>query len=150
MQTTRRERLLAFGFVSMIVVGLLWQCGPPLATAQEPASITRGAAIRRADGVWGPIVNSAHANTLVASIVVEADGDIRVNFLPGGGRVIYGTAGDDESLAKLRIDCGPSMAPDHMIIRCWDQVTGAFVRGDAAVWNGATVNLWPMTVQESA
>jgi hypothetical protein len=74
MQTTRRERLLAYGFVAMIVLGLLWQLAAG-AFAQEPASITRGAAIRSVDGVWGPIVNSAHANTMVASVVVESDGD---------------------------------------------------------------------------
>lgn len=125
---------------------------PPPVAQVEPPSITRGAGIRRTDGTWGPIVNTAHANTLVLSVDTESDGDIRVDFLPGGGKVIYGSAGDDESTVTpaLGMDCGPSMAPDYMIIRCYDQVTGAFVPGWSTKWNGPNTNLWLLTVQEDA
>lgn len=148
---TYRRRAWITGWAAFAAAGLVAQLGPP-AQAQTPLpTITRGAAIRQVDGVWSAIDNSAHANTLVASIVVEADGDIRVNFLPGGGRVVSANVGDDESVAKPNpngIDCGPSMAPDHMIIRCYDQTTGAFVPGWSSRWAGPTTNLWLLTEQE--
>jgi hypothetical protein len=84
--------------------------------------------------------NTAHGAVGITGITVNDDADLVVYAdRPAGAQILYASADEDETLARLNIECGVSGGVSTSTVRCYRD--GTHIGAKNSIY-GSTGNIW--------